>query len=128
MNKGFFMHRRFGHQPKGGVTAYFEIKEVQPTRYEVAYSVARCNPIDNFTRRTGRTIALGRFQKRRRFEDVMTYLVEAPDSDKARELVVRRMDAICNAELEAIEDLHQLRIGGLVRKYEHLIRTGRVTQ
>lgn len=125
--RGYFMHRRFGHEPKGGVTAYFMVEILPENKFLVSYSLARCNPIDNFQKRLGRQIARGRFEKRREFRDVLTYMVEAPDFEAARELVIKRMDQVCNAELEAIKDLHELRIGGLVRKYVNLIRDGVIT-
>lgn len=125
--RGYFMHRRFGNDPKGGVTAYFMVEVLPENKYMVSYSLARCNPIDNFTKRIGRTIARGRFEKRREFGDVLTYLVEAPDSESARELVIKRMEQVCHGELEAIKDLHELRIGGLVRKYVNMIRGGVIT-
>lgn len=125
--RGYFMHRRFGLAPKGGVTAYFMVEILSGDRYKVSYSLARCNPVDNFQKRIGRSIAKGRFDTRRDFEDVQTYLVEAPDFESARELVIKRMEQICHGELEAIRDLHELRIGGLVRKYVSLIRDGVIT-
>lgn len=125
--RGYFMHRRFGWAPKGGVTAYFTVEILPSGRYEVSYSLARCNPVDNFTKRIGRQIARGRFEKRRELGDVMTYLVEAPDFETARERVIERMDQVCHSELEAIKDLHDARIGGLARKYMRLIREGVIT-
>lgn len=126
--RGYFMHRRFGLHPKGGVTAYFTVEILPENRYEVSYSIARCNLLDNFTKRIGRRIAKGRYEMRRAFGDVMTYLVEAPDCESARELVIKRMDQICSGELDAIHDLHELRIGALIRRYSSLIREGIITQ
>jgi len=125
--RGYFMHRRFGNDPKGGVTVFFVVAMQPNDQYLVQYSVARCNPIDNFQKRIGRAIARGRFEKQRDYGDVISYLVEAPDPEAARELVIKRMEQVCIGELESIKDLHELRIGGLVRKYVHLIKQGVIT-
>jgi len=125
--RGYFMHRRFGNCPKGGVTAYFMVELLPENRYLISYSLARCNPIDNFEKRRGRSIAQGRFEKRRNCGDVTTYMVEAPDPEAARGIVIRRMEKVCLGELDAMRDLHALRIGELMRKYTQLIREGIIT-
>ena len=112
--RGYFMHRRFGNCPKGGVTAYFMVELLPENRYLISYSLARCNPIDNF-------------EKRRNCGDVTTYMVEAPDPEAARGIVIRRMEKVCLGELDAMRDLHALRIGELMRKYTQLIREGIIT-
>lgn len=51
-----FMHLR-STQGRGGVTIAFNMDTVTQTAF---YAIARCNPKDNFCRRTGRVKAGGR--------------------------------------------------------------------
>ena len=96
-------------------------------RYKVSYSLARCNPIDNFTKRIGRAVARGRFEKHRQWVDILSFIVEAADPKGVREIVIARMEEICKDELESIRDLHVAHCDALLRKYATLIRRGAIT-
>jgi len=120
-HQGFYMHRRTT-SARGGVTAYFEMKKTDTKQWTVSYTLALCNPIDTFSKRMGRQIAKGRFDKDRH-GGVLSFHIEADDVKEMRDFAIKRMDMLCRFELNELMGRHDVKIQNHVRAYERALRT-----
>lgn len=122
-HQGFYMHRRPTTSHRGGVTAYFVMKQMGKREYTVEYTLALCNPIDTFNKRFGRTIAKGRFDKN---VNVHCFPILADDPKEMRDIAIKRMDSLCRFELNELWHRHDVKIQRAVRHFESELRRGRI--